>query len=576
VTPRVVRVLPDVPAIDRSFDYLVPDALGSRIGVGTRVRVDLHGRRVAGWVVEVDPEPVPGVELRPIAKESGLGPAADLIDLARWAAWRWAGSLVAILRTASPPRVVSALPARPATRPIAVEGTAAALAAAALDAGGGVVELAPSADRTGVLRAAAARGPVLVVCPTLAMARGAAARLRRAGAAVALHPDDWAAGAAGASVVGARAAVWAPLAGLASVVVLDEHDESLQQEQTPTWHARDVAIERARRAGVPCVLVSPCPSLEARSWGAVHVAPRAEERAGWPLIEVVDRRGADPREGLWSSQLVRALRTPSARVLCVLNRTGRARLLICTTCGATASCATCGSAVAQPVPARLRCGRCGTERPPLCLACAGTGFKALRVGVSRARDELEALVREPVAEVTAARPGDGPATRVVIGTEALLHHVDRAEVVAFVDADQELLAPRYRAAEELMALLVRAARIVGARQGAGRVLVQTRLPEHEVLRAAMRGEPAALVPAEVERRRELALPPSTAMAVVSGPASSAFMDALGAPLGLEVLGPSDAGQWLLKAPDHQTLCDALAAVPRPPGRLRIEVDPTRV
>jgi len=118
VTPLVVRVLPDVAAIDKTFDYLVPDALRDQVRVGDVVRVELHGRRVGGWIVEVGVVPPAGVALRPLAKRSGLGPAAELIDLAHWAAWRWAGRPASFLKTASPHRVVGQLP--PAPRLVAV------------------------------------------------------------------------------------------------------------------------------------------------------------------------------------------------------------------------------------------------------------------------------------------------------------------------------------------------------------------------------------------------------------------------------------------------------------------------
>ena len=85
-------------------------------------------------------------------------------------------------------------------------------------------------------------------------------------------------------------------ADLAAVVVLDEHDEALQEERAPTWHARDVVVERARRAGVPCVLVSPVPDAWRRwRWGRRSSVPsRNDERAGWPILEVVDRPPTTP------------------------------------------------------------------------------------------------------------------------------------------------------------------------------------------------------------------------------------------------------------------------------------------
>ena len=575
----MVRVLPDVPAIDKTFDYLVPDAVRDQVRVGDVVRIELHGRRVGGWVVEVGVTPPPGVALRSLAKRSGLGPTADLIELADWAAWRWAGRPASLLRTASPERVVAGRPP-PQTSNRGVP-TSHPLATAALADARSMLRLPPAADRVEVVLAAAALGNALVLCPTAATAHGLAVRLRRAGLPVALHPQDWGQGLAGATVVGTRAAAWAPVGDLASIVVLDEHDEAHQQEQSPTWHARDVALERAARAGVPCLLTSPCPTLEARALAVVHAPDRTTARAGWPVVEVVDRRDEDPgRAGLYSDALVRLLRSDE-RVLCVLNRTGRSRLLACTACGGLASCEACGASVDQPDEV-LHCRRCGTERPTICLSCGGMRFRNVRAGVTRVREELEALVGEPVVEMTAKSAPDTAGSRVMVGTEAILQRIDRADAVAFLDLDQELLAPRYRAAEQAFALVARAARVAarsqagsGRSRAAGRVLLQTRLPDHEVVRAAVLGDPERVADAERARRELLGFPPYVALAEVSGASAGAFIEALGTPLGVQVAEVAD-GRWLLRAPDHQTLCDALAQVKRPAGRLRIEVDPLRV
>ena len=577
--PLVVRVLPDVPAIDKTFDYLVPDALRDQVRVGDVVRIELHGRRVGGWVMEVGVEPPAGVTLRPLARRSGLGPTPDLLDLAEWAAWRWVGRPASLLKTASPERVVARLPAAPASaRPVPSH----ALLAHAVDGPRSVLRLPPATNLTHVALAAASRGNALVLCPTAAAVHRIASGLRRAGVAVAVHPVDWAIGAAGATVIGTRAAAWAPVADLAAVAVLDEHDEAHQQEQAPTWHARDVAIERAARARVPCVLTSPCPTLEALGWGTLLPADRRRERAGWPPVEVVDRRDDDPRRsGLYSEPLVRLLRS-GERVLCVLNRTGRARLLACVACGELARCGTCAAAVEQP-DIELHCGRCGTTRPPVCQSCGGSRFRNARVGVTRAREELEALVREPVTELTAASAIGAPAARIVVGTEAVLQRIDQADAVAFLDLDQELLAPRYRAGEQALALLARAARVVAASgpagdRAAGRLLLQTRLPDHEVVRAVVHADVSGVSDAERARRELLRFPPVTAMAELSGASAAAYVEALEAHGGtgtVQVVA-SGQGRWLVRAPDHATLSDLLGSVRRPPGRLRIEVDPLRV
>lgn len=573
----MVRVLPDQPAIAKTFDYVVPDHLRDQVRVASMVRVALNGRRVGGWVVATDVVPPAGVALAPIAKVTGWGPAPELVDLAEWAAWRWAGRPAQLLRTASPDAAVRALPppARSAGRPTALGSVDDAVGTDALARRRAVVRLPPTADVYPVVLAAAARGHALVLATSARAARHLGLRLRRAGIGVAIMPGEWAQAAAGATVVGTRAAAWAPVTDLAAVVVLDEHDEQWQQERAPTWHARDVVIERARRAGVPCVLVSPAPTLEALEWGELILPSRSVERDGWPRVDVIDRRGEDlGRTGLFSERLVQALRG-TERVVCVLNRKGRAVLLACATCGETARCERCDAAVVSGADEQLTCRRCGTVRPKVCLHCGGGRFKNLRPGVSRVREELEALARTRVVEVTATTDEVDRDARVYVGTEAVLHRVDEAGVVAFLDLDQELLAPRYRAAEEALALLIRAARLVGGRRGPGRLLLQTRLPGHEVVQAAVLGDPARVAAAEDERRRVLRFPPRAALAAVSGAAAEAFVARLGHPAGVEVAGPSE-GQWLLRSEDRTALLDALAATPRPPGRLRVAVDPLRL
>jgi primosomal protein N' (replication factor Y) len=569
VAPRVVRVVPDVPAIEKEFDYLVPEHLGDQVRVGTLVRVSLHGRRVGAWVVEEDVESPAGVHLQPIAKVTGWGPAPAVIDVARWAAWRWSGPLPLLLRTASPPLAVTGLP--PAEGPAsAAEGPPSELATDALAGPRSVVRLPPGGDALAVVVAAARRGPALVLAPSVGEAGVIALRLRRAGTPVAVMPREWARAAAGGrTVVGARAAAWAPVPDLAAVVVVDAHEEVYAEERTPTWNAWQVAAERARRADVPCVLVSACPTLEMLDWGRLVAPSRTDERAGWPIVDVVDRRRDDPRSGMFSPRLVDALRS-DRRVVCVLNRTGRARLLACAACGELARCEVCEAAVQQDAD-ELGCRRCGAVRPVVCAACGATRLKTLRAGVTRVREELEALAGVAVGEVTATSD-DVPDTRVLVGTEAVLRRVDRADVVAFLELDQELLAPRYRAAEQAMALLARAASVVGGRATGGRLLLQTRLPRHEVIDAALHADPGRLAAIERARRAALRFPPSSALALVAGEAAAAFVAAV--PSSVERLGPSD-GRWLLRAADHRTLCDALAATPRPQGRLRVEVDPVR-
>jgi len=335
-----------------------------------------------------------------------------------------------------------------------------------------------------------------------------------------------------------------------------------------------VAAERAARANVPCVLVSATPTLEHLAWGSVVETDRASERDGWARVEVIDRRGDDPRTGLWSSRVVDVLRGAD-RALCILNRTGRARLLSCATCGTVSTCERCAAAVHQDDAKQLVCTRCGTTRPTVCQNCGASRLKLLRIGTARAAEELRALLNVDVGEVTGAS-SDVPDAPVIVGTEAVLHRVGRAEVVVFVDLDAELSAPFFRANEAALALLARAARVVRGRISDGSVVVQTRQPDHPVLRAAVASDPSRLVAVDEPMRRDLALPPFAALAQVSGEGAPAFLDGLRGQPGAQVVGPDAHHSYLVRAADHATLCAALARVERPADRVRVSVDPIRV
>ncbi len=566
----VATILPDVTGLDKEFDYVVPDDLTTRIQVGSLVRVDLHGRRIGGWVSALrlgDP-----AGLKPIAKITGIGPSAEIFALARWAAVRWAARRIRpFLVAASPPRAVVELP--PGRRTGAAPAPHSPATRSLLAAGGGVLRLPPRDDVMPALLSAIALGPTLVVVPEHDAALVLAARLRRAGLHVASVPGDWALAAAGADVVvGTRTAAWAPCNALAAAVLVDEHDEAHQDQRSPTWHARDVLVERCRRAEVPLVLVSPIPTLVAVEEcagprGVVH-PPAARERAGWPRVVIVDRRDEDPwKRSLVTSPLIERLRDPERRIVCVSNTTGRARVLACRSCRALVRCTNCDAAVGLADDGRLACRRCGEERPPVCQVCGGSGFANLRPGVTRLREELEAAAGRPVVAVTGADREPPASAGIHVGTEAVLHRVRSADVVAFLEFDSEMLAPRFRAAEHALALIVRAGRI------APEVLVQTFTPDHEVLRSAAGAAPDVLVDAERARRLLLGLPPYGALAAISGSGGDEFVRSLPAPI--EVGGSGD--RWLARAGDWTTLGEALIAAPRPPGsRLRIEVDPARV
>lgn len=567
----------------------------------------MRGRRVRGWVLDPDAEPEaePG-ELRSLARVSSRGPMPELIDLAEWAAWRWAGSRPAFLRLATPPNVVDADSTPAAKRRLgpggqqpAEDDTVDAVAAEARMQSRGVVRWPPAARMAELLRRLVApEGSTVVVLPDAVRAGRLARYLEgsgvdvtdfRAGLSAAERTRSWRRALGGATVVvGGRTAVWAPVPDLGAVVVVDDADEALKDERAPTWHARDVGLERALRANARVTVVSPVPTLEALATAPrVLAPPRAQERDGWGRLAVIDRRDEPPGTGMFSEELADRLRgaLPSGRAVCVLNRKGRARLLACGSCSELVRCDTCGAAAAEDEDGLL-CNVCGERRPRICAACSSTVLKRLRPGISRLREELEGLLpRQEAAEVDAdvEHLPDAP---VLIGTEAVLHRAPDAALVAFLDFDQELLAPRYRAPEQALWLLVRALRLAGSRAGGGAVAVQTRIPDHPVIEAARGADPGAFAESELSRRGALGFPPfgSLAEATGSDEAVEALADLLTGTDGLDVLGPveeSGRTRLLLRAEGAdglRILCDALAGArseAREHGRLRIDVDPLR-
>jgi primosomal protein N' (replication factor Y) (superfamily II helicase) len=606
---RVVRVQPDVPAIHRAFDYTVPDALAGDVRVGTIVRVPLGGRRVRGWVLDDDvtaPE-AEGSRLRDIAATVSDGPPADVVALCQWAAWRWAGPLATMLRAASPPNVVA--PGAPPDIETAVYPTV--LEPTHPWRGDALIVWQPADDPNPVVATLVTpEGSTLVVDPDPVRAARLVALLLDEGRDVVVIRSDhsaadltaaWDRARVGACVVvGGRTAVWAPLPDLATVVVVDEGDEALEDERAPTWNARDVAIERARRADAPVRMITPAPTLDALdALGTPRpLTPARSPRMSWPRVQVVDPRDDAPGQGLLTTALADALRRArddGGRSVCVLNRRGRARLLACVTCSELARCERCGATVVER-DAGLACPRCTLERPKICTHCHGTKFRALRPGVNKVRDDLAALLpRASVAAVDTATD-EVPDADVLIGTEAVLHRApvipDRpVRLVAFLELDQELLAPRVRAAEQALWLLVRAARLLGPRADGGVLLLQTRVPEHEVVQAAVDAEPLVVAESERPNRRALGFPPFGGLAELSGDVAAVAhaCDALRAAAGsvpergssVTVLGPVDDGKRaLVRAPTFTELCDALALpdvdAAHAVGRLRVDVDPRRV
>jgi primosomal protein N' (replication factor Y) len=416
---------------------------------------------------------------------------------------------------------------------------------------------------------------VLVIIPTINRARLMAASLREFGLSVAVMPGDWAVAAGGVDVViGARSAVWSSAPLLKSIIVIDEHDDSLQEERSPSWHARDIAMQRAKKLGIACLLVSPVPSLRALHSVSGLVAsldPDTEARH-WPQIRVVDRR-LDERwsSSMLSSELIEQLRDHSRRIVCVLNVKGRARLLACGSCRELVRCDVCEAAMTMSASKQLECPRCANVRPAICVKCGSGKLAVIKAGVSRLREELAAAAGRRVEEVveisggdTAEKTGKDGNKEVIdqtkmlfVGTEAALHRVRDVDTVVFLDIDQEISAPRYRAAEITLSLVVHAARLVARKSSDGLVMIQSMLADHALLRGLASHDLSEFVDEEMSRRKLMQLPPYGALAQVSGMGVDQVADILRSNVLLQV-SATNKESVLVKSNDWEELANSIS------------------
>jgi primosomal protein N' (replication factor Y) len=567
VAERAVRIITEVAAVDRPFDYALTDD-GAAVGLGDRVRVDFNHRSVRGWVIE---DVAPTNDLKAVKKWLGYGPPPSALAFLRWASDRWYGSWSRFLLAASPSRVVASLPTPPVAAPLAPQ-----VGEAAWDAAPGVWQLAPTTDPLALVLGAYERtrtgdGSLLVLVPNDRWATRLAGRLEQRGLAVATA-DQWERARAGWPVViGARGTALAPVPRVAGAVVIDADDESYRSGASPTWEAVAALRERCRRDDTPLWLTTMIPSPSLLDGGTFEVG--ADLAGGWPRVEIVDRRQSDPHEGVLARRALdaahRALEGENAVAVVVLHhRLGNGRLLACQACGELARCALCHQAEFE-VAGHLTCADAHESRAIFCRHCGSTNVKRLRSGVSTLARDVSAQLGRGVSEVTAATDEAAPLERVVVGTEATWQRVRRADVVIFSDFDQYLLAPRDSARRAAITAVGKAARLVGSRRdGRGLVVLQTRRGDDAVLRALASAEFDAIIDEDVATARLLGLEPFAHSAEVSGAGAAAFVNALGDPSVEVVETPMG---FLLRAQDVTTLTNALRATPRPSEKFRVAV-----
>jgi primosomal protein N' (replication factor Y) (superfamily II helicase) len=624
-------------AVARPFTYEVPP----EVGKGAVVSLRFAGAKRRGVVVGLEESPPEGVKAAPVGEVVDRLPE-PLVDLALWLADYYGSTPARALELVAPPkRKARGERPQPAERdslggeaePAQLSETQARALARiveALDGDGGNVLLhgATGSGKTEVyLQACAAaleRGKgAIVLVPEIALAPQTVGRLRaRFGDRVAvLHSslteaerrDERVRIASGAApiVVGARSAVFAPIAPLGVICVDEEHDGSYKQEADPRYDARTVAAKRAALEGAVAIFGTATPRPE--SWERLERLELGGRLAGpLPPVRVVDLR-REAGYPLSAPLLVElgALEQNGGKAILLLNRRGVAPAVHCRACGLTRRCPNCDVALVLHADGRLHCHHCSLveamrEACPACgspeLARIGAGTQRLEQelaekvpGLQRIRLDADAI-RRP-AELTAALRRFAETDRaVLVGTQMVAkgHHFAGVALAAVVDADTGLGMPDFRAEERTFQLVTQLAGRSG-RDAPGRVIVQTFQPDSRPIVNAARHDVTRFLTEELERRRELGYPPFRHLVRVVADGLEAgdamqLLGEIGAGLdGADVLGPAPLlrlrgrhrAQLLVKTDlvrpvasrAAQLLAAAAPAMSRAHVRATVDVDP---
>ncbi len=391
-------------------------------------------------------------------------------------------------------------------------------------------------------------------------------------------------------VVGTRSAVFAPVSDLALIVVDEEHDTSYKQEETPRYHARDVAIMRAKMkmAGAAVMLGSATPSLEsyhnARTgkYSLVELPDRVERRP-LPEVEILDMREEFRETGherLISRKLAADIAERLARkeqVMLLLNRRGYSAFVLCRTCGDTVQCKNCAIAMTHHKRRRvLECHYCGYTRPvpQTCPKCASEYVQFLGSGSEKLEEQLHGMFpqariarldrdtvrgRDDFERVLSAlHAGE---LDIVVGTQMIAkgHDIHGVTLVGVVGADLALMFPDFRAAERTFQLLAQVAGRAGRGSTPGTVILQTYFPDHYAVQYAAQHDFRAFYEKELRYRNWMRYPPFSALANVLV-RSNRLDDAL--------QWSGTLGNWLEKTP-HEGI-RALGPAAAPLSRLKTE------
>lgn len=405
-------------------------------------------------------------------------------------------------------------------------------------------------------------------------------------------------------IIGTRSAIFMPLARPGIIVIDEEHDGSFKQQEGFRYSARDLAIVRAQRLGVPIVLGSATPSLESlaraqRQADSLLSLPHRAADAKPPDISLIDLRKHADAQGIATPALLAIRRHLDAgnQVLLFLNRRGYAPVLFCPACGWSAHCKRCDAHVTvHRNSTDLLCHHCGAQQhaPVQCPTCAaplkpvGQGTERIEETIERifpdaplARIDRDSMRRKGELEATLARV-DSNEIRILVGTQMLTkgHHFPRVTLVVVLNADQGLFSTDFRAGERLAQTIVQVAGRAGRAERRGEVLIQTEYPGHPLLTLLLNGGYDAFAAGALIEREQAGWPPYARVALLRAEATQPgepmkFLHSAAAAArdravrGVKLLGPASApmerragryrAQLLLHAATHGPLQRLMSA-----------------
>lgn len=589
------RVALPVP-LDKTFTYAIPPELRDGLAVGQRVRVPFGRARAVGIVVALEQDsPVAGVkDILELVEPEPLA-SQEMLDLTRWAAREYCVSWGEVLSLAVPGfigkgtrrskglrkdnQISCELPPKlTGPQEKALEAVREAVVSKRHEVfllhgvtGSGKTEIYLGAIETAVKQGRQA----LVLVPEISLTPQAVERYQarfprtgvwHSGMAAGERSKVWMACRAGEYdvIVGVRSAAFLPFPDLGLAVVDEEHERTYKQwDQSPRYHARDVAIERAKRKGVPIILGSATPSLESyfkAKQGAYHLLELPERVASRPMagVEILDMRRE--RGKVFSYILAGKIRERLDRgeqVVLFLNRRGYAPFVQCQECGYVYRCPKCQVSLVYHAGKRvLWCHYCGRKRPEpkACEGCKGVKLSFRGIGTEQVEKEVQRVFagaswarldsdtagRKGAAEKILGRFGKGE-TKILIGTQMIAKGMDFPNVtlVGVVSADTMLALPDFRAGERTFQLLTQVAGRAGRGSLPGEVLFQTYLPDNYAVKAAREQDYGLFYEQELILRKEVGYPPFVRLAKLSvqGKTGEKTAEALVQILGDEALGP---------------------------------------